>query len=378
MRPWQRGRGLIAVCGFLLLLFSGVAAAAVVTDSPIVISKIVADGDRMTVTLLNTAPYPVVVGGWMIAAAGERAMLPAGTALAGLARTNVPMVRPAGTEAFTMTLGSPEGETMQVLEDPAHVWVAGDVFSLHGVDRYRYIVVYTRDTEDGLVHGCYEVDLVDPGRYEVSQYIHGQEVFGDAFIAEQGGRFIENVPLDEVVITDDTPADGGKTYFGLTLGKIFGAANAPLPTTPKPVPTAPHWPTPAPVQATTAQTVAPTGTADLTQTPAPAPTATATTSQPVATEPTPPVSTALPVFTPATAPVLEPTPEPVVTSAPVPVWGKRFAAWQAPSTSGRRVAASVTPEAIVTVGAKATRPARSSARVYPRWSPFARATLHAA
>lgn len=369
---------MIAVCGLLLLLFSVVAAASAVTSSPVVISKVAADGDRMTVTLLNTLPYPVVVGGWTIAAAGGQATLPAGTTLAGLARADVPMARPSGTEAFTMTLGSPEGETMQVLEDPVHVWVAGDVFSLHGVDRYRYIVVYTRDTDDGLVHGCYEVDLVAPGRYEVSQYIHGQEVFGDAFIAEQGGRFIENVPLDEVVITDDTPADGGKTYFGLTLGSIYGAANVPLPsTTPEPVPAAPHWPTLAPDQATAEQTVAPTVTASATQTPAPDPTGTATTSQPVVTEPTPTVSTVIPVLTPDAAPVLEPTPEPAVTSAPVRVWGKRFAAWQAPSTTGRRVAASVTPEATVTVGAKATRPARSFARVYPRWSPFARMTLEA-
>ena len=366
---------MIAVCALLLLLFSGVAAAAFVTNSPIVISKVAADGHRMTVTLLNTAPYPVAVGGWTIAAAGERAALPAGTTLAGLARADISMARPAGTEAFTMMLASPDGETMQVLEDPAHVWVAGDVFSLHGVDRYRYIVVYTRDTEDGLVHGCYEVDRVEPGRYEVSQYIHGQEVFGDAFIEEQGGRFIENVPLDEVVITDDTPADGGKTYFGVTLGSIFGAANAPLPTTtPTPIPTAPHWPVLTPAQTTPA----PTGTVSSTQTPAPGPTVTATTSQPVATEPTPTVSTAIPVVTPDTAPVLEPTPEPAVTSAPVPVWGKRFATWQAPSTSGRRVTASVTPEATVTVSAKATRPARSFARVYPRWSPFARTTLPAA
>ena len=113
-----------------------------------------------------------------------------------------------------------DGEPFPGPADPAHVWVAGDVVSLHGVDRYRYVVVYTRDTADGLVHGG----------YEVSPYVHGQEVFGDGFIAEQGGRFIENVPLGEVAITDDTPADGGKTYFGLTLGSIFGAANAPVPT----------------------------------------------------------------------------------------------------------------------------------------------------
>src|SRR5665647_164443 len=156
MRPQQRGGRVIAICGLLLLLISGVASAeAAVTDQ------------------------------------------------------------------FTAIPNAADGEPFQAPPEPAHVRVAGDVFSLHGVDQYRYIVVYTRDTADGLVHGCYQVDQAASGRYVVSQYVHGQEVFGDAFIADQGGRFIENVPLDQVVITDRTPADGGKTYFGLTLGSIY-------------------------------------------------------------------------------------------------------------------------------------------------------------
>ncbi len=187
MRPRQQGGRAIAVCGLLvLLLISGVAAVdAAVTDWPIVIPNVAADG-----------------------------------------------------------------EPFQVPPDPAHVWVAGDVFSLHGVDQYRYVVVYTRDTADGLVHGCYEVDQEASGRYVVSQYVHGQEVFGDAFIDEQGGRFLENVPLNEVVITDETPGGNGESYYGQTLGSIYGAANAPSPTTTaEPVPPAAHWPSIAPTQA---------------------------------------------------------------------------------------------------------------------------------
>lgn len=379
---------MITVCGLLLLLISGVAAAeAAVTDSPIVISKVAADGGRLTVTLLNTAPFPVAIGGWTIAAGGARATLPTGTVLGGFARSDVPMARPAGGDAFTMALATPDGGTVQLLEDPAHVWVAGDVFSLHGVDRYRYVVVYTRDTADGLVHGCYEVDQADSGRYEVSQYVHGQEVFGDAFLAEQGARFLANVPLNEVVITDDTPGNDGQSYFGMTLGSIFGGANAPSPTaTPEPVPTAPPWPTLTPTQATPTPTAAPTGVVSVTRTPGPEPTVpgnaspipmptvTSTAAQPIVTEPTPVAPTGTPVLVPGAAPVLEPTPEPAVTSAPTRTWGKRFATWQAPSTTGRRVSAAVTPEATVTTGSRATRAVRTFGRVYPRWSTFGRST----
>ena len=287
-----------------------------------------------------------------------------------------------GAVADTVVPGSPvaisngaDGEPFQVPADPAHVWVAGDVFSLHGVDRYRYIVVYTRDTADGLVHGCYEVDRTDSGDYEVSQYVHGQEVFGDAFIAEQGGRFIENVPLGEVAITDDTPGNDGQSSFGMTLGSIFGAANAPVPTeTPGAVPTAKQWPTQVPA-------AAPTGVVSVTFTPGPTPSLPSN-PQPypmptVSTTPVLPVETVM--TAPDVAPVLEPaTLEPAVTSEPTPVRGKRFATWQAPSTTGRRVSAAVTPEATVTTGSRAVRPTRTFGRIYPPWSPFARSTTGSA
>jgi len=315
MRPQLRGRLGIAVCGLLLLLISGVAAAgAAVTDSSIAISNAAADGE----------PFPV----------------------------------PA---------------------NPDHVWVAGDVFSLHGVDQYRYVVVYTRDTADGIVHGCYEVDEATSGRYEVTQYVHGQEVFGNAFLAEQGAKFLENVPLGDIMITDDTPGNNGQSYFGMTLGSIFGGANAPSPEeTPQPIPTAAHWPTLAPTQATPTPAAAPTGVVSVTQTPGPEPTVpfdaspfpmptvNPTVVLPVVTEPT-----ETPALVPGSvAPVLEPT----VTLAPPPIWGKRFATWQAPSTSGRRVGAGISPEPTVTIGAKAARTVRSYGRVYPPWSLFARST----
>ena len=329
MRPQQRGGRVIAVCGLLLLLISGVAAAgAAVTDQLTAIQNAAADGE--------------------------------------------PFLAPT---------------------DTTHVWVAGDVFSLHGVDQYRYVVVYSRDTADGLVHGCYEVDHEASGRYVVSQYVHGQEVFGDAFIAEQAGRFIENVPLDQVVITDTTPVGGGKTYFGLTLGSIYGAANAPAAlTTPEPVPTAPHWPTFAPTQASkttrTTPTAAPTGVVSVTRTPGPEPTVpldaspipmptvVPTAALPIVTEPTDVVPTSVPGFEAgAVEPVLEPATEPAVTSVPFQTWGKRFAAWQAPSITGRRVAVGVASGSTVTTGSRATWTAnRTFGRFYPHWSAFGRAT----
>ncbi len=309
-----------------------------------------------------------------------------------------------GTAADTAFTDSPiaipnaaaDGEPFQVPADPAHVWVAGDVFSLHGVDLYRYIVVYTRDTADGLIHGCYEVDHADSGRYEVSQYVHGQEVFGDTFIDEQGGRFLENVPLGEVVITDDTPGNDGQSYFDMTLGSIFGGANAPSPTeTPEPIPTVAHWPTLAPTHATQAPTSAPTGVVSVTRTPGmepappsdappiPMPTVTPAAVQTIVTEPSlvEPTGTpgfvpgATPVLVPGAAPFIEPTPDPAVTSTPSRVWGKRFATWQAPSTAGRRVSAGATPAATVMSGSRTPRSVASSIRIYPPWSSFARSTI---
>ncbi|MEN6342017.1 MAG: hypothetical protein ABFC89_05600 [Methanospirillum sp.] len=324
MRPQQRGGRAIALCGLLLLLISGVAAA--VAGSPIVISNSAADG-----------------------------------------------------------------EPFQVPASPAHVWVAGDVFSLHGVDQYRYIVVYSRDTADGRVHGCYEVQQEASGRYVVSQYVHGQEVFDEAFLSQQGAKFLANVPLGEVVITDDTPADSGKTYFGLTLGSIYGGANAPSPTTsPEPIPTAPHWPsaTALPVPRSThaaSPTTAPTGVVSVTLTPGPTPSSSNPKPYPM---PTVTGTVALPTQTVTTAPtgasgdgaaiiapVVEPAnTEPTVTSAPSRVWGKRFAAWQAPSITGRRVSPAVSPAMTLSPGTKTIRMVRSFGRFYPSWSTFGRST----
>ena len=322
----------------------------------------------------------------MIAICGLLLLLISGVAAAGA----------AVTVQLTAIQNAADGEPFQAPADPTHVWVAGDIFSLHGVDQYRYIVVYTRDTADGLVHGCYGVGQEASGRYVVSQYVHGQEVFGDAFIAEQGGRFIENVPLDQVVITDNTPVDGGKTYFGLTLGSIYGAANAPASlTTPEPVPTAPHWPSftptqaPKVTQATPTPTAAPTGVVSVTRTPGPEPTVpnnaspfpmptvVPTAALPVVTEPTVDMPTSVPGYEPgAAAPVLEPTPEPAVTSVPFQTWGKRFATWQAPSITGRRVAVGVVSGSTATTGSRATwTGTRTFGRFYPRWSSFGRSTV---
>jgi hypothetical protein len=324
MRPQQRGGRVTAVCGLLLLLISGVAVAeAAVTDQ------------------------------------------------------------------FTAIPNAGDGEPFPEPPEPAHVYVAGDVFSLHGADQYRYVVVYTRDTADGLVHGCYPVTQEASGRYVVPEYVHAQEVFGDAFIAEQGGRFIENVPPDQIVITDDTPVDGGKTYFGRTLGSIYGAANAPGSTsTPKPVPSAAHWPSIAPSQATPTPTAAPTGVVSVTRTPGPEPTVPLDASPipmptviptnvlPIVTEPTVVVPTSMPGYEAGdVGPVLEPSPDPVVTSLPFQAWGKRFAAWQAPSITGRRAAVGIASGSTVTTGRRALWTAnRTFGRFYPRWTSFGRTT----
>lgn len=322
MSPQQRGGRVTAVCGLLLLLISGVAAAGA-------------------------------------AVTGQFAAIP----------------------------NTADGDPYQVPTDATHVWVAGDVFSLHDADQYRYVVVYTRDTADGIVHGCYPVDQEPAGQYVVSQYVHAQEVFGDAFIAAQGGRFIENIPLDDIVITDDTPVNGGKTYFGLSLGSIYGAANAPVPSTsPEPVPTAPHWPTLAPSQTTSRPMTMPTGVVSVTRSPGPMPTlpenaspipmptVAPTAALPIVTEPTALVPTSVPGYEASAAlPVLQPTTEPAVTSAPSRVWGRRFAAWQAPSITGRRVAVGVASGSTVTTGGRATwTTTRTFGRFYPRWSVIGR------
>lgn len=268
---------------------------------------------------------------------------------------------------------------VEALEDSAHAWAAGDVFSLHGVDQYQYIIVYSRDTADGRVHGCYEVQQEPSGRYVVPTYVHGQEVFPGTFIAEQGGRFLANVPLDQVVITDDTPVDGGRTYFGVTLGSIYGGGPTPTPTaTPAGPATVPGWPslaptppagTPAPVT-TQAPVQAPVDNPDTI--PYPLPTVTQGGAPVGPTEPLLPSPTPTQTVLPDTVgPSPDPTPEPSVTSAPSPsrVWGKRLATWQAPSVKARRAPAEVSPAGTEsTTGAKPAGTATRFGRTYPRWS----------
>lgn len=263
---------------------------------------------------------------------------------------------------------------------PDHVWVAGDVFSLHGTDAYRYIVVYTRNSGGENVHGVYEVERDAAGAYTVATYVHGQEVFADSFIAEQGGRFIENVPLDAVTITDQTPANSGRIYAGMTLGSIYGAANAPV-ATPTPGPTAPHWPSVKP-------TAAPTGVVSVTRTPGPDPTVpddaepfpmpTVDPAGPVPTvTPTGPATepTGAPGWEPGSpGPVLEPTPVPeaTVTSSTSRAWGRRLATWQAPSLTGRRLGVAPEPAVTVQPGTRPARALRAFARFYPPWYRFPR------
>ncbi len=110
--------------------------------------------------------------------------------------------------------------------------------------------------------------------------------------------------------------------------------------------------------------------------PIPMPTVVPTAAQPIVTEPTVAVPTSVPGYEPGSAaPVLEPTPEPAVTSVPFQNWGKRFAGWQAPSLTGRRVAVGIASGSTVTTGGKATwTGTRTFGRVYPNWSAFGRTT----
>lgn len=336
MSPHQRGVRSTALCGLLLLVLSCAATAGTFADGP----------------------------------GGTDDQL------------RLPPVLHSATNSFA------SADAPVLLEEVNHTWMPGDVFSLHGVDQYRYIVVYSRDTADGRLHGCYEVELEPSGRYVVTTYIHGQEVFGDTFIAEQGGRFIEHVPLDQVVIMDDTPADGGRTYFGLTLGSIYGIPITPAPVeSPSSAPTAVHWPSiqPTPTPTTTTVTAAPTQ-ASPTMTPPVAPTLAPSggltspptvapvtpgptgSSNPVLVPATPATPGSSPVVTPVTLAPVIPTPEPTVTVSPWQAWGKRFAAWQAPSTSARRVDTAVSPTVTQPSSARELPTFRSFRRFYPPWT----------
>jgi hypothetical protein len=369
------------LCGLLLLFLSGVAAVqAVDVDSPVVISNVAANDDRLVVTLLNTAPYPVDIDSWQLAAANERVTVPPGTVLGGFSGREVTLSRPEGESVFTLVLESATGETVQRLEDPVHAWVDGDIFSLHGVDRYRYIVVYSRTTDDGPVHGCYEVEQDGTGAYVVSQFVHGQEVFSDSFMVEQGARYLDHAPLNDVVITDTRSDNDGRTYYGRTLGSIFGANQDPEPTvtpTPTPEQTAPAWPTRTPTHVTTTSPVTsptPIPTSDQTvptPSPTPVPTAspvpTVTTTAPAAT--TPVVTTPEPtVTTPEPTVMVTPSAEPTLGTPSSGVPGKRYAAWQAPTRRANRELTGSSPIATITPGASRTRTIRSFARTYPRWA----------
>lgn len=362
------------------------------TDSPVVIAKVAADGDRMTVTLLNTAPYTAVVDGWQLSTGETGTTLPAGSTLGGFARTVVTVPLPAGESVPALRLSTSTGETVQLLEDPAHRWAAGDIFSLHGVDRYRYVVVYSQDTDDDRVHGCYEVDQDTDGDWIVSQFVHGQEVFADTFMVDQGARYLDRVSLDNVTITDTTPGNEGQSYFGRTLGSLFNGVAAPGPSTtpeptptPSPVPTAPHWPvlTPTPTL-TVSPSAAPTPgeTPQVTTTPGipnptPEPSATGTAVQPVPTELTPTLEPN------ATGTAVQPvptelisTPEPTLEPAPATTdesrfGNRRYAGWSRPDGAwSRHPVTPSNPSSDLTIAPTSgtSRSTGSFARPYHTWS----------
>ena len=384
----QRCGRVAATCGLLLLLLSGIAVVtAADADSPVVIAKVAADGDRMIVTLLNTAPYTAAVDGWQLSTGATSAPLPSGSALGGFARLEVPVALPASGQASALRLSSATGETVQLLEEPVHLWTAGDIFSLHGVDRYRYIVVYSQTTADGLVHGCYEVDQDENGNWVVSQFVHGQEVFADSYMTDEGARYLDHAPLDDVVVTDTTPGGEGESYYGRTLGSLFGRVTSPNPSatptptktpTPTETPTAPPWPTLTPTNpTTTSPSTAPTDeTTPAPTAPTAVPTTPSVTATPVQGATPEPTSTAVDVQPSPTVNVTTPgttlQPAPTMTTASdSPVsrfnsrryagWSRSGAAWstQPTDTSG---GATVVP----TVGT--SRAPRSFGRSSHTWS----------
>ena len=201
----QRGRRAALFCGLLLLLVTGGAVvAASATDSPVIVTGVDTDGDRLMVTLLNSEPAVSSIGGWQISTGSTRSILPTKMVLGGFARVTVPVPLPEGEEVESLRVIAPSGETVQVLEDPVHTWTPGDIFSLHGVDRYRYIIVYSQVSGVERVHGCYEVDRTTDGDWVVSQFVHGQEVFSDSFMATEGARFLDSAMLDDVIVTTDS------------------------------------------------------------------------------------------------------------------------------------------------------------------------------
>lgn len=300
----QHGGRAALLCGLLLLLTGGAAVSAATTDSPVVITGVVPDGDRLEVTLFNGAPCAESIGEWQLSTGSTRTALPKGLILGGFARVTVPVhLPPPDGKVEILRLSMPDGKDVQVLEDPVHTWMPGDIFSLHGVDRYRYIIVYSQVSDDERVYGCYEVDQAADGGWFVSQFIHGQEVFSEAFMEREGARFLGAVRLDDVVVTDTTPGNDGQTYYGRTLGSLFGGGAGPAPwTTPEPTvspePTAPLWPVLTPTRTPSATlTSTPTGVPPATSVPA--------TSVPVTPAPTSPLPSA---SIEPTAPTAEPTP----------------------------------------------------------------------
>lgn len=371
----QRGRRAALFCGLLLLLVTGGAVvAASATDSPVIVTGVDTDGDRLMVTLLNSEPAVSSIGGWQISTGSTRSILPTKMVLGGFARVTVPVPLPEGEEVESLRVIAPSGETVQVLEDPVHTWTPGDIFSLHGVDRYRYIIVYSQVSGDERVHGCYEVDRTTDGDWVVSQFVHGQEVFSDSFMATEGARFLDSAMLDDVIVTDTTPGNDGQSYYGRTLGSLFGGVADPGPwATPEPTvtpePTAPHWPvlTPTPTHLpespTTPGGVPTEMTVTVTPTPAtpqqsltPVPSATTHDPEPTLTAPTDGIA-------------VEPTPT-IAPVSPFNQFGSRRTTGWAGYVWSRQPVGITTPSAgpVIEPVPENTRSHGSFSRSYPTWS----------
>ncbi len=375
----KRGTRATLVCGLLLLLLTGgIVVSASARDSPVIVSEVVADGDRLMVTLLNSAPIGSSIGEWQLSTGETEVVLPRKMVLRGFARVTVPVPTPRGGKAESLKFIAPGGEIVQVLEDPVHIWRSGDIFSLHGVDRYRYIIVYDQFSGDERVHGCYEVEQEPDGGWVVSKFVHGQEVFSDAFMVAEGARFLDSVELDDVIVTDTTPGNDGQSYYGQTLGALFGGRTDPGPTTtPEPTltpePTAPHWPvlTPTPVQPSASLT-------PPVEVPPPA-TETGTPTPPTPIESPTPVSSVTiggpePTLTaPQDAITIEPTPL-ITTINPINRFGSRRTTAWAGYAWNRQPVAIATPVSgpIVEPVSGSARSHGSFSRSYPSWARWSR------